>query len=113
MPHSQSTYKGNIWYRLARFKPNSAHWCRTLSCSWPSSIITRLASTDAGSFFFDPVKLKFQPTNLFIQRRLQPFGRTCRGASTATKEFPPSFLELLLPLRDLIRVHLVLPRQLA
>src|SRR5436305_12969144 len=79
-----------------------------LSCGWLTSTTARLASTEAGRFFFHPVQLHLEPADLFVELRLQGLVvRGCGPTAVAEEVLGPG-QHFLLPGMDQGRLALVL-----
>src|SRR6516164_6157008 len=72
----------------------------------------RLRSTVAGSFFFQPLDLHVEPSNLLVELGLDGQALVPLAAAAVAEERFDAVEELLLPLADLDRVDLEGPRQL-
>src|SRR5581483_9680515 len=95
-----------------RLRPSSSHCWLTLSTLSAASTHARLRSTEAGSFFFEPVQFRLEPTDLLVELGLQSLllGAGCLGA--VLEQFLGALHELLLPGMDQRWMHPVQRRQL-
>src|SRR5712692_8517458 len=79
-----------------------------LNCGSPGLISRRLASAEQTSFFFHPVQLYFELSDLLVEFTLQ----LCFGAlvplAPIRERFPQVVQCLLLPLRHLGRMHSIM-----
>src|SRR5580704_6775752 len=84
-----------------------------LNDSWSDSISARRASAEAGNFFFQPVELHIEPTDLLEQFGLTRLLSRCFLNAVAGLEQPhcPK-QQLLLPNLYLRRMHVEQSRQL-
>ena len=73
----------------------------------------RLRSTEAGSFFFEPVQLGLEPTDLFVELSLQRLVLDAGGLGAALEQLLGTVDELLLPGMDHRRMHAMQRGQLA
>src|SRR4030065_343650 len=90
----------------------SPHWRRMLTKARSRSIIARLTSIVAGSFFFEPLKLHLESPNLLIQLSLLALLPSLLLSTWPGEQAGPPFQQLLLPLADLVRMNLILAGQL-
>lgn len=81
-------------------------------CLWFSSIEQRFCSSVKSRFFFEPVEFYLQLAYLLIQPISQPLLLTAILGVTVAEYFRQALQKLLLPFRDLVRVHLVLCGQI-
>src|ERR1700757_2673148 len=72
----------------------------------------RLKSAAAGSFFFQPLDLHVEPSDLLVEFGLDGQALVVLAAAAVAEERFGAVQELLLPLADLDRVDLEGPRQL-
>lgn len=72
-----------------------------LSCVWPGSIKARLASREVANFFFQPVKLDFELSNLLVEFSLQGFMFALVMVAIGTKKPWQLIVEVLFPLANL------------
>jgi hypothetical protein len=77
------------------------------------SIIVRLTSLEAGSFFFQPFQLHPEPSDLLVQLGLTHLLLVLLTRGAAAEDDDPFFLELLFPAAHQIRVQVVLASDLA
>src|SRR3954454_8674678 len=68
-----------------------------LNGGWLTSTSARLASTDAGSFFFHPAQLHLEPADLLVQLGLQRLVVGGSGLAPVAEEVLGAGEELLLP----------------
>src|SRR5262249_26841862 len=83
-----------------------------LKCGLSGSTRGRLRSAVAGSFFFQPLDLHVEPSDLLVELGLDGQALVSFAAAAVAKERFDAAEELLLPLADLDRVDLEDPRQL-
>src|SRR6516162_6523979 len=72
----------------------------------------RLRSAAAGSFFFQPLDLHVEPSDLLVELGLEGQALVLLAAATIVEQRFDAIQELLLPLADLDWVDLEGPRQL-
>src|SRR4030042_3938770 len=90
----------------------SSHWRRMLNMARFRSIIARLASIVAGSFFFEPLKLHLESPDLLIEFSLLCFLLPLLLSARPGEQAGATLQQLLLPLADLVRMYLILTGQL-
>src|SRR6516165_8908382 len=83
-----------------------------LSSGCSGSTRGRLRSTAAGNFFFQPLDLHVEPTDLLVEFGLDGLALVPLAATAVAEERLDAVEELLLPLADLDRVDLEGPGQL-
>src|SRR4051794_12393870 len=83
-----------------------------LNCGCPGSIRLRFTSTEQSSFFFQPVELHLELTDLLVEFALQVCVCSLLPLPTIRKCLSQVVQSLLLPLRHLRRVHPVMCRNL-
>src|SRR2546423_2482125 len=82
-----------------------------LNSGWPTSVSARWASTEAGSFFFDPVQLHFEPADLLIELGLHGLVILGSRLAAVAEQLLGAGQELLLPGVDQGGVDAVLAGQ--
>ena len=83
-----------------------------LSWGFSGSTRGRLRSAAAGNFFFQPLDLHVEPTDLLVQFGLEGLALVPLASTAVAEERLGAVEELLLPLADLHRVDLEGLRQL-
>src|SRR6516165_4535072 len=83
-----------------------------LNSGWSGSTRGRLRSAAAGSFFFQPLDLPVEPSDLLVEFGLEGQALVVLAAAAVAEERFGAVQELLLPLADLDRVDLEGPGQL-
>ena len=83
-----------------------------LNSGWSGSTRGRLRSAAAGNFFFQPLDLHVEPSDLLVKLGLEGQALVPLAATAVAEERFGAVEELLLPLADLHRVDLEGPRQL-
>src|SRR6516165_373215 len=83
-----------------------------LRSGWSGSTRGRLRSAPAGNFFFQPLDLHVEPSDLLVELGLDGQALVSLAAAAVAEERFDAVEELLLPLADLDWVDLEGPRQL-
>jgi len=79
--------------------------------SAPTSIIARLASTESGSFFFQPLQFHLEAANLPVELYLPFLWLSVGAGPIAAEDSTPSLQQLALPLAHLRGTYAVLAGQ--
>src|SRR4029079_7297082 len=88
-----------------RLSSSNSHCWFTLSTASAGSTHPRLRSTEAGSFFFEPVQLRLQPTDLLVELGLQGLMVGAGGVGATLEDLLGVVEELLFPRVDHRRMH--------
>src|SRR5580765_3265887 len=91
--------------------PSSSHCRLTLKVA-AGSIQARLCSSEAGSFFFEPVELRLEPTDLLVELGLQGLVLSAGTLGALLEQFHGAIEKTLLPDTDHRRMDAVKRRQL-
>src|SRR5229473_7863456 len=83
-----------------------------LNCGSPGLISRRLASAEQSSFFFHPVQLNFELSDLLVEFTLQLCFRSFMPLASVRESVSQMLQRLLLPQRHLRRMYPIMRRDL-
>src|ERR1017187_7035935 len=93
--------------------PSNSHCRRTLISAWLRSTSVRISSIEHPDFFFEPVQLHLQTSDLFVERVAVGFSVPVLALPSVHEQLRQLLQCRFPPLRDLDGMHLELRSQLA